>query len=1029
MNVIKKHNKLFHGVILLLTIAVNLSFFTDYSQALTELSFVREWGNNGTITPTSSLQIATAPNGRVYITNADTHMVQVYDALGNHISDFGGEGTGNGEFQFPWGVAVAASGTVYVADSKNHRVQYFDEDGGFLGTFGSYGSGKGQFQFPRGIAVSGDGNLFVADSLNHRIEHFDLDGNYLGQFGSEGSGPANFEFPEDVATYGTNTLFVTDSGNNAVKVFTHSGTYVNQFGTAGSGNGQFSFPKGISAASGGSVFVADTGNYRFQKFTTTGVFQLQFGVQGVGATEFDAAQDVAVAATGNVYVADSGNRRVQILSSSGTFISSFSVASATESVNGKFNYPSGIFKVPSGNIYVADTQNNRIQIFKENGTYVSQFGAVGHGNGQFVMPADVAISDDGSVFVSDQGNHRIEVFDENGNYVRQFGSQGSGPGEFALPGGLAIKNNILYVADIKNSRVQLFGLNGSYLREVGGPGSSEGEFSSPSDVAVDDKENLYVADAGNNRIQAFDVDGKFIVEYATFQRSSGGDGPVDGGFYNPRGIAVDSENHIFIADTDNNRIQIINTDGSFVTKIGSFGGGEAEFYAPSGISVEGAHVYVTDAQNHRVQEFKFDEPTTVAPPVVPSGGGSGSGSGGGAGGGTITLPVDTGSTTSTDDVLSSGPAEIPIVENQDTTGIIAQLPQPVREVIANITTTVRDAVVVPVRTVIAQAEEIAPPALKTYIPKTIMTSGLLVGSIAMITDNLFATPLTFSQLILLPGRLWANFLALLGIRKRRRPWGAVYDTVTKQPLDPVTLELVNKDGVVISKATTDVYGRYSFKVSPGHYMLRPKKAGYIFPSLVLAHTNRDEIYTDLYFGNYFEINHPAEMINKNIPMDQTKIDWRQFMQEDQKLLGWLSRRDDIINRISTVLFIVGFVIAFFALLIAPRAYTAIIFGLYIFMYILRQAGANPSKLGKVIDAKTKAPLSFAIVRVFSVKLGNEVIRKATNKFGQFFCPVPDGDYYLSFDRKNENGSYTEANKKEMVHITRGVVAGKWEASF
>ena len=171
------------------------------------------------------------------------------------------------------------------------------------------------------------------------------------------------------------------------------------------------------------------------------------------------------------------------------------------------------------------------------------------------------------------------------------------------------------------------------------------------------------------------------------------------------------------------------------------------------------------------------------------------------------------------------------------------------------------------------------------------------------------------------------------------------------------------------------------------------------------------------------------MINKNIPMDRQKIDWREFMEEDQKILTWIARRDEMITKASRILFVSGFIISLLALLFAPRTYTVVVFALYIFMYILRRSGANPSKLGKVIDHKTKAPLSFAIVRVFSVKLGNEVVRKATNKFGQFFCPVPDGEYYLSFDRRNTNGTYTEATKKELVHINKGVVSGRWEASF
>jgi hypothetical protein len=310
-----------------------------------------------------------------------------------------------------------------------------------------------------------------------------------------------------------------------------------------------------------------------------------------------------------------------------------------------------------------------------------------------------------------------------------------------------------------------------------------------------------------------------------------------------------------------------------------------------------------------------------------------------------------------------------------------------------------------------------------------MTSGLLVGSIAMITDNFFAMPLSFPQLLLFPARIWSQLMMLLGIKKRRRPWGAVYDTTTKQPLDPVYLELVNTEGKVVSKAVTDVYGHYSFKVTPGHYMLRPRKQGYIFPSLVLAHTEQDEVYMDLYFGNYFEIGQTGEMISKNVPMDPSEINWREFIKQDQKLLNWLIRREKIISNISNTFYILGFVVTALALFFTPQPYTVITFLLYVFMYVLRRAGVHPSKIGKVTDKVTGLPLSFAIVRVFSANLGNEVIRKVTNKFGQFFCAVPDGKYFLSFDRKNENGTYTEASKKEYIEIKKGIIAGRWQAEF
>ena len=80
-----------------------------------------------------------------------------------YLTQFGSAGSGNGQFEYPLGIAVDSSNNVYVADSDNNRVEKFDRNGNYLTQWGSLGSGNGQFIDPVGIAVDSSNNVYVTD--------------------------------------------------------------------------------------------------------------------------------------------------------------------------------------------------------------------------------------------------------------------------------------------------------------------------------------------------------------------------------------------------------------------------------------------------------------------------------------------------------------------------------------------------------------------------------------------------------------------------------------------------------------------------------------------------------------------------------------------------------------------------------------------------------------------------------------------------------------------------------------------------
>jgi len=135
------------------------------------------------------------------------------------------------------------------------------------------------------------------------------------------------------------------------------------------------------------------------------------------------------------------------------------------------------------------------------------------------------------------------------------------------------------------------------------------------------------------------------------------------------------------------------------------------------------------------------------------------------------------------------------------------------------------------------------------------------------------TSTSFFDLYFVFLRMFTGLLTSLGVRRRRKPWGTVYDSVTKQPLDPVYVVLQDLEGNEIQTCITDLDGRYGFLVGPGKYKIVAHKTNYKFPSEKLRGKTSDEVYSDLYFGEEIEIKEYGEVLIKNIPMDPINFDW------------------------------------------------------------------------------------------------------------------------------------------------------------
>ena len=143
----------------------------------------------------------------------------------------------------------------------------------------------------------------------------------------------------------------------------------------------------------------------------------------------------------------------------------------------------------------------------------------------------------------------------------------------------------------------------SFLTAWGTAGTGDGAFKLANGIAVDDRGDVYVADTDNNRIQEFSFDGRFVARLGR----NGGDGSAGSGpgeLARPFGVAVDGWGNVYVADNVNDRVVKYSSRGRFVAAWGSTGAGAGQLDDPRGLGVgPNGHLYVADHGNNRIVEF------------------------------------------------------------------------------------------------------------------------------------------------------------------------------------------------------------------------------------------------------------------------------------------------------------------------------------------------------------------------------------------------------------------------------------------
>jgi hypothetical protein len=571
-------------------------------------------------------------NGNLYVSDSTNCRIRkivftgvITTMAGTGICGYSGDGgpAKSAKIRYPEGLAFDSQGNLLFADAGNSRIRKISATGTITtiagnGTSGYSGDGgpaiKAKLANPTSISVDGSGNVYIADTNNWVIRKVNtagiihtVAGNHTNGFGGDGGPATSAQLSRVTGVQAGSNLdfYIADSNNFRVRKVDSIGTITTYAGNGTSGNGGNGGPAPLAAIgptngillSGGKLFISTFANVWTVDLTTqvanivAGVANGVSGFNGDGnpalSTSFQYLQGMAFDAGGDLLIADSNSNRVRRINGSQivTTIAGGNIGDGGTATAANLN-PSYLGEHtafdPAGNLYIADSYNNRVRKVSPSGTIstVAGTGMTGYsGDGgpalaaTLDVPSAVAADGNGNVYIYDEINGVIRKVDNTGT-ITTFGH--------AYANGMSVDaSGNLYVAGIWNAVVWKITPSGSSSIVAGkqfqpgyngdGIPATQALLAYPTGVAVDHLGNLYIADAYGYRIRKVDTNGIITTVAGNgLQGFSGDGGPATAALLSvPADVAVDTKGNVYIADSANLRVRVVDGSGTIRTLAGT----------------------------------------------------------------------------------------------------------------------------------------------------------------------------------------------------------------------------------------------------------------------------------------------------------------------------------------------------------------------------------------------------------------------------------------------------------------------------
>ena len=630
--------------------------------------------------------VALDASGDLYIADTGNSRIRkvgtngiITTVAGTNISGYAGDGGAavNAELAAPVRVVMDASGDLYIADKGTNRIRKVDTNGiitTVAGTNSAGYSGDGgaalnaKLNGPWGMAFDAMGNLYIADNINSRIRKVLFSGLPTLSLSNVSAYNAGSYAVVISNAYGSVTGAVATLTVQAPPIIT--GQPASQLVPAGSsptfsvavaGSGPFGYLfylAGTNLVQSGTnnaltlpaVSTNDPGNYTVvvtnawgsatsQVATLTIVFPSSVPPGGLTVLAgSNASLSATVAGPGPAsyqWQFDGTNLPNNIISTvagNGTATYSGDGGPAT---NASLNFPMGLDMDAVGNLYVVDEYNNRIRKVDTNGiittvagrgpTYPAPGTYSGDGgpatNACLNLPMGVTVDACGRLYIADMLNSRIRKVETNGIITTVAGTNRAGysgdsgaatSAQISYPDAVALDaTGNLYIADTSNHRIRkvdtngiittVAGTNSAGYSGDGGP-AANASLHQPIGLALDADGNLYIADTSNNRIRKVDTNGIITTVAGNGNTNYSGDGgaATNASLYHPLQPVLDAFGDLYIADDYNNRVRKVDTNG-FISTVA----GHGPSYPASG-SYSGDGGAATNASLHDPFGLTFD---------------------------------------------------------------------------------------------------------------------------------------------------------------------------------------------------------------------------------------------------------------------------------------------------------------------------------------------------------------------------------------------------------------------------------------